>query len=231
MRDCEKWYGKSITVIKSTKYDSVSDVIQDTGYVNGAAGARCTNELKKRVRLLFERANNISAQYFGFEFEKSQINRAVRFIDKYADINPLFPLIDEKLTKNECAGMLISAGIELPIMYKLGYNNNNCIGCVKGGKGYWNKIRVDFPEQFNQRAEDERVAGHSCIKGIFLDELQPNEGRATMPVMPECGAFCQSEFSEIYDKRTKLIMSALLTVNDLVNSGKITNAKIGSILD
>lgn len=32
-------------------------------------------------------------------------------------------------------------------MYDLGYANNNCIGCVKGGIGYWNKIRIDFPEE------------------------------------------------------------------------------------
>ena len=24
-------------------------------------------------------------------------------------------------------------GIEIPVMYRLGYNNNNCVGCVKGG--------------------------------------------------------------------------------------------------
>ena len=38
MADCEKWYGKKIENIKSKKYDSVSDVIQETGYVNGAGG-------------------------------------------------------------------------------------------------------------------------------------------------------------------------------------------------
>ena len=35
-----------------------------------------------------------------------------------------------------------------PLMYDLGYPNNNCIGCVKGGMGYWNHIRKDFPEVF-----------------------------------------------------------------------------------
>ena len=31
-------------------------------------------------------------------------------------------------------------------MYDLGYPNNNCIGCIKGGMGYWNRIRKDFPD-------------------------------------------------------------------------------------
>jgi hypothetical protein len=55
--------------------------------------------------------------------------------------------------------MLWKAGIEIPAMYKMGYNNNNCIGCVKGGMGYWNKIRKDFPEVFNRMAVIEREVG------------------------------------------------------------------------
>ena len=41
-------------------------------------------------------------------------------------------------------------------MYDMGYPNNNCIGCVKGGMGYWNHIRKDFPEVFDSRAKLER---------------------------------------------------------------------------
>jgi len=75
-------------------------------------------------------------------------------------------------------------------MYDLGYPNNNCIGCVKGGMGYWNKIRIDFPDVFEQRAKEERLIGHSCIKGCFLDELDPNRGR-NIEIFPECGIACE----------------------------------------
>lgn len=73
----------------------------------------------------------------------------------------------------------------------MGYSNNNCIGCVKGGKGYWNKIRVDFPEVFASRAKLERDIGHSCIKGTFLDELDPNAGKMSEEIMDDCGIFCE----------------------------------------
>ena len=76
-------------------------------------------------------------------------------------------------------------------MYDLGYRNNNCIGCVKGGMGYWNKIRIDFPEVFKQRAEEERKVGHTCIKGIYLDELPPDAGRIEDEVMEDCSIMCQ----------------------------------------
>ena len=83
-------------------------------------------------------------------------------------------------------------------MYDLGYMNNNCIGCVKGGMGYWNKIRKDFPEVFNSRSKLERDIGHSCIKGVFLDELDPNRGRSN-EVIPDCGIMCEIALHERKD--------------------------------
>ena len=68
---------------------------------------------------------------------------------------------------------------------------NNCIGCVKGGMGYWNKIRVDFPNVFADRAKMEREVGHTCIKNVFLDELDPERGRHDDPICDDCGIFCE----------------------------------------
>lgn len=215
--DCEKWFNRPIETIRSHKYEDVSDVILSTRYVNGEGGARCTTELKKEVRLRLERTDPFLFQVHGFEFVKSQINRAVRFIDKYPESKPQFPLIENRLTKNECAGIIQNAGIKLPVMYELGYNNNNCIGCVKGGMGYWNKIRVDFPDVFEQRAKEEREVGHSCINGTYLDELNPTRGRKNKIVMPECGAFCQSEFADVYDLRTEKILQGELFIDKLYN--------------
>ena len=91
--------------------------------------------------------------------------------------------------------LLARSGIELPQMYKMGYHNNNCIGCIKGGMGYWNKIRVDFPEVFESRSKLEREIGYSIIKDgngnqIFLDELDPNRGNMNLEVFPECSIMC-----------------------------------------
>ena len=57
--------------------------------------------------------------------------------------------------------------------------------------GYWNKIRVDFPEVFKKRAEREREIGHSCIKGVFLDELEPGRGRIQDEILEDCGIACE----------------------------------------
>lgn len=173
--DVRRRLGCDMTVIRSNKYNNHFEVIEQTGYVNGPAGARCTTDLKKVPRFNFQLVDD--TQYFGYTAEPRERERAERFRERFPEVNVRFPLIEAGLTKQECAGIIEGWGIELPMMYKLGYNNNNCIGCVKGGKGYWNKIREDFPDVFARMAKLERKVKHSCIKGTFLDELQPGEGR------------------------------------------------------
>jgi hypothetical protein len=103
----------------------------------------------------------------------------------------IFPLVEKSISKEHAHEILRASGIKRPEMYDLGYPNNNCIGCVKGGRGYWNQIRTDFPEVFWERSKMEREIGHSCINGIFLDELDPGDGRASKIILDDCGIFCQ----------------------------------------
>lgn len=199
--DLEKWYGVEIIRLRSQKYTDQFDVIRKTRYVNGVGGARCTTELKKNVRFELEERlkpdlfdperEQYSCQIHGFEWSLSEITRALDYAMDFPYTNPKFPLIEKKLSKENCAKILIDAGISLPVMYLLGYNNNNCIGCVKGGKGYWNKIRIDFPEYFWEMAKLERIVGRSCINGCFLDELDPNDGRTPKPIIPSCSVVCE----------------------------------------
>ena len=111
-----------------------------------------------------------------------------------SDFKHRFPLIEREMTKEAAHGLADKLGLKRPVMYDLGYQNNNCIGCVKGGKGYWNKIRKDFPDVFTRRQAMERMIGHSCINGTFLDELDPNEGRFEDDIPQECGIYCEIAF-------------------------------------
>lgn len=223
--ECESWYNKKINIIQNSKgYADQVDVILKTKFINSPKGARCTKELKKQVREDLQKTISAENQIFGFEFEAEEINRAVRFIEQHPETKPLFPLIENKLSKNNCAAIVESVGIKLPVMYKLGYNNNNCIGCTKGGQGYWNKIRKDFPEWFERMAKAERVINRTCLKEavkgqkakrIFLDELPENSGHEPIPVMPECGIFCQVEFAHIMDARVVKIMNGEMDINEI----------------
>lgn len=209
--DCEAWYGQPIERRESRKYHNVADVLTRTHYINGADGAPCSYHLKKEVRYELEKEiGEWEGQVWGYEFSKHEINRAIRHQEQNPDNKPLFPLIEKKLSKQDCLGILWKAGITLPAMYRLGYHNNNCIGCVKGGMGYWNKIRKDFPDTFKSMSEIEREVGASCLKDengrVFLDELDPNRGLKDGPIVPECSIICQMEYEEFIDPRVESIM-------------------------
>ena len=190
LQECEKWYGKKINILQSP-YKNVIDVIERVRFINSPNGASCTSRLKTQVRQKWEYENPEATTYiWGFEKGKKEENRAKRMVERYPEKNHLFPLIEANLTKEDCLELLQRQGIEIPEMYKLGYHNNNCVGCVKGGMGYWNKIRKDFPEVFKAMAETERKIGHSCLKEYFLDELPENAGRDEKEIMPSCSIFC-----------------------------------------
>ena len=214
IKDCEQWYGQPIEVVRSEKYHDVSDVLTHTHYINGPTGAACTFHLKKQVRYALEaELKEWSGQVWGFDYCEREINRAIRFRQQNPATKPLFPLIEKMITKQDALGMLQMAGIEIPVMYRLGYNNNNCIGCVKGGIGYWNKIRRDFPDVFSHMAKVEREVGASCLKDehgrIFLDELDPNRGADVSPVVPDCSLFCSLEFESIRDPQVDNVLQGM----------------------
>ena len=204
--DCEKWFKRQVITLQDRRFKDHIDLCEKLRVANFVGGAECSRTLKKKVRQKFEKQHNIDGQVFGFEYERKEINRAIRFKEQNPNTKPLFPLIDKKLNKASCMSMLEKAGIELPEMYKLGYSNNNCIGCIKGGMGYWNKIREDFPEYFNRMAEVERKIGRTCIKNQYLDELDPERGRHKLPPMPECDLFCEIEFAELESSKLDAVI-------------------------
>lgn len=214
LSECETWIGQKIEIHRSEKYTSPLDVASKRRFLNGPSGALCTVELKKNVRYKIESELECGVdawnQVYGFEFSKKEVNRAIRFSEQNPATNPVFPLIDRMLTKPNCLAMLKMAGINPPKMYELGYHNNNCLGCFKGGMGYWNKIRKDFPEIFRRTSEVEREIGRSCIRGVFLDELDPSSGRHDGPIMAECGVVCAIEFEHIESPVLEDVMTGKL---------------------
>jgi len=196
LHDCEKALDKEIKILRSSKYESVNDVIGKRRFINSPYGALCTSELKKKVRQEWEQ-QQAGEMVYVWGYDSSEKHRADRLVDTMPEYEHIFPLIDELLSKEDVHGMLQRLGIKRPQMYEMGYRNNNCIGCVKGGMGYWNKVRIDFPAVFAERARLEREIGASCIKGVYLDELEPNRGRLEDEVMEECGIMCEIAYQSI----------------------------------
>ena len=195
IKDCERALGIEVEILQSP-YKTVESVIKAYQFINSRYGARCTETLKKRVRKAWEAEHKNFNLTYVWGFDGSERPRADRLIETMAKQTHIFPLIQEGMSKGTAHGILTRLRIERPAMYELGYQNNNCIGCVKGGMGYWNRIRIDFPEVFAARAKQEREIGHTCIKGIYLDELDPARGRFEDDIPKDCDIECQMRFSE-----------------------------------
>lgn len=195
IHDCEKILGKNVEIIHS-EYGSVENVVRTVGFVNSPYGAPCTDILKRRVRKKWEYEHREFDITYVWGMDCTEQRRADRLQEIEFEFNHEFPLIEKSLTKQDCHAMCESLGIKRPAMYDLGFNNNNCIGCVKGGMGYWNKIRTDFPDVFNRRAKLERDIGASIINGVYLDELEPDRGRIQDEISVDCGIMCYLALQE-----------------------------------
>jgi len=181
--DCSRWYGKEIETITAIgdKYDSIQDVWLKHKSLNVATGAICSTNLKRKVRESYQKSVDYDYQIFGFEFDKKEFNRATSLTLNHPKAKAIYPLLMMGLNKEDCIKIVEDAGIEVPVMYKMGFRNNNCFGtgCVQGGIGYWQKIKTDLPDKFKAMADMEHKL--TDIKGepVTMLKDQGNEAKAT----------------------------------------------------
>lgn len=218
-QDCEKWYGKYIETAYRKEYKNIKEVWYKYLSLNVATGAICSSELKRELRVKILAENKWSYNVFGFDIDEGK--RAKSMSKNYHKINPLFTLLMQGKTKKECINVLVEAGIDIPRAYKLGLNNNNCLqtGCVQGGIGYWQLMKILIPENFYRMAKVEHeltdlkgepvtmLKDQSKNGGLVFLLPHPNypqikdismmQGRPPKP-LTECNGFCGT--NDLVDK-------------------------------
>lgn len=192
LRDCEeKLFGQKVTIVRSSKYKDIFDVFEKTKYLVGPAGARCTTEMKKLpIRDYLGHRLYSEPQVFGFDAKEKL--RISRFRENNPDIDLRTPLFDEGIKKADALKFLKDKGIDLPAMYRLGFSNANCMGCVKADSiKYWAKVRRVFPERFDWYAKFERTIGavvDGKPKGASINRILKN-GKKVRVFLDEIGFF------------------------------------------
>lgn len=193
--DCERWFGVPLTVLRDTKYGAnIITVFRQRGYMKGRRGAPCTTTLKRELLKTVEQPGDVIV----LGFDASEADRFEDFQERNPTRPARAPLIEAGLDKEDCKAMVQRAGIELPMMYRMGYDNANCIGCVKGGEGYFRAIREDFPAQFEELCKVQDEIG----EGAYLHRDRTTEVRFSLrdlgagPVrrnerLPACSFFCE----------------------------------------
>ena len=196
LRDVQEWIGVEIEQAINPRYPECSAraVWEKRRFMASPYGAPCTQELKKMARQRWEAEHHPDWHVLGFTADERK--RHDRFVlTERANMLPV--LIEANLTKADCFGVLHRAGINRPAVYRRGYPNANCVGCVKAtSPTYWNLVRKADPEVFVDRAEQSRRIGCRLVEyrgeRIFLDELPADaKGRPLKSYSYECGLFCE----------------------------------------
>lgn len=195
LANCESWFGQPVTVLRDEAYGaSTIEVFRRRQFMKGPRGAPCTTQLKRKLLAAWEQPGDVLV--LGFTAE--EVDRADDFRERNPDRPILTPLIDAGLGKEDCKGMVERAGIVLPLMYRMGYDNANCIGCVKGGEGYFRAIKEDFPDQFEELCQVQDAIGPGAYLHrdrttnirYSLRDIPPGEARRNEK-LPSCSFFCE----------------------------------------
>ncbi len=180
LKDCEMWYGLKIEVITfiGNKYENIKSVWRQYNSLNNAQGAICSSSLKRDLRLAWEKKNEWANQVYGFDISESKRARSMKL--NHPQANPIFPLMFHALSKKECIEMIEEAKITIPRAYYMGFLNNNCLktGCVKGGIGYWQKMRDERYEVFHAMALMEHELSDSANYPVTCIRDQSNDAKA-----------------------------------------------------
>lgn len=190
--DCERWFGRPVEVRQSDKYVDHMDVWEQERFIKGPGGTACRARLKDDPWRGWRRPDDIIA--LGYTAEEQDRFEAMRTL---LGDQVIAPLIERGLKKADCHAIILRAGLVLPRMYSWGFANTNCKGCCHGGKGYWNKIRIVFPDVFARAARIQRDLGTGARfwvakdgTPIMLDELDPNAGHYPSEPDVTCSFMC-----------------------------------------
>ncbi len=186
---------RSVTILKSERYESVWDVWQKRRYMCGPDGAACTLQMKVMPRLDFQRPSDIHV--FGYTADSRDVARFKLLKANYPELILRAPLIEQGVTKAACMALVERWGVALPRSYAMGFPNANCLqtGCVKAtSPDYWSLYRFQFPESFARTAAYSRELGVRLTRinniRIFIDEI-PADWPMTNPIVPACDFLCQ----------------------------------------
>jgi len=196
--DCVRWFNAPVEVIKSDRYASTWDVWEQRRWLAGVDGALCTTELKKMPRFAYQRPYD--RHVFGYTADGADLKRFENFKANFPElVSVRAPLIEAGLNKQNVLALIQAAGIALPVMYGLGFHNNNCIPCPKAtSPDYWSLVRKHFPAEFARMAALARELDVKLtrIKDVrmFIDDI-PADWPTTNPIAPACDFMCS--FAEL----------------------------------
>lgn len=147
---------------------SVTEVFRDEGLLGNGQNTMCSRILKAQQGIRYveelQAAGHDVVKVVGYSAaEPKRVERMVGRANTEG-ITVRFPVIEEGVTKQQCADWCVSMGVQPSAMYCWA-EHANCVGCVKGGRAYFLAVAEHHPDVFEQRAQLEEEFGHTIIRG------------------------------------------------------------------
>lgn len=174
---------------------SVTEVMRDEGMLANNRVAFCSRILKAEQFEKYRREQTSPiVKVLGFTAHEYQRVQRQTMVAERDGFTVRFPLIEEKVSKQDCADWCIGLGVRPPAMYRWS-DHANCPGCMRGGRAYWLAVKENAPEVWAQRVALEAEFEHTIINGISLPQLAATglkrrvDRREAIDIGPcECGA-------------------------------------------
>ncbi|WWB86893.1 hypothetical protein V5F90_03235 [Priestia aryabhattai] len=187
------------------------EVFKDTRFLGNSRLAKCSHLLKQdtaRKWLESSYKPDECVLYLGIDW--TEMHRTKSPVKNWAPYKVEFPMTKRPyLAKQEMLNELKRDGIEVPILYKLGFSHNNCSGmCIRGGQGHFVNLIKYFPERFDwleQYEKDMRTylgSDVSILSKQISDGFKLKEVSGELIKVPQYKKipFTLSEFKEEYKR-------------------------------
>lgn len=164
LNDIEKKFNLKIKRLSDGR--TPIELSKEEKFLYNSRVANCSKKLKSKIfNNYLKTIKDECILYFGIDF--TEIHRCEAIRKNYKNYRCEFPLCNPPfLYKYEMLELLKQDRIEVPRMYRLGFNHNNCRGqCFKGGIGHFKNLLEKDRETFIEFEKQEQ----DLIKHIGKD--------------------------------------------------------------
>ena len=156
-KDIENKLGVLLTVLADGR--TPWDVYFDERFLGNSQKDPCSRLLKRKLSLRWVKENaspDDSILYLGYYWD--EMDRLISSRKRYSPYKVDSALHwRPELAESGARAFIVSQGIALPRLYKMGFAHNNCGGfCCKAGMGHFRNLLINMPERYKFHEEKEQ---------------------------------------------------------------------------
>lgn len=168
--------------IPITNYSDGRDIwelMRDRNFLSNSRVDHCSQYLKRTMSRKFIKQFTPEEVIIYLGFDWTEINRYEKAKKAWLPYIVKSPLCEPPyLDKEDMKKLLKEDVIELPRLYKLGFQHNNCGGgCVKAGIGHFKHLYENLPEVYKQWEDNEQMMRDYLQRDVTILHRTKNKVR------------------------------------------------------